>query len=756
MIQNRIFLLENHHFKSEATFDSLTSRQTENGDSLENRHPKGLQKIFDLSNSQKTFWEFYPNEKQTISEVLQTLGIAHSFECGGKGRCGKCLIEVSTDSPRAEKLHFSSVLACQTQIVPDLILKIPTDFRSSHSFSQNHLVEPNNFHDFSHYSHCFNLQNGGETHFSRENELGVAIDLGTTTLCIALIDLSTKQVLCSASGRNPQIDFGRDIISRIDFATKKEGNLKRLQSLLIEEIVQIIRSLLRIYSLYLSKLYPNNSSLETPQAKTSNVYRDDISDFSTKGKQNNFSKKPFLDPIIENVDNETIDELLTKITKISVAGNTVMEYIFLGLDPSPMGKSPFIPPVQIFPEASAKELGFPFESSIFVFPIFGGYVGGDIVAGLSALEYCKNVLSCSDISLYLDIGTNGEMLLILPDKTQPILATATAAGPAFEGAEICFGMLGTQGAIESVDFSDSPYWQKEENGKIRTEKHKIDHQYSKSIDIHKIENNSNQRNLEQTEAKDYFRVIGDVSPQGICGSGLVDAIAELLRFQILLPNGRFQKKEELNKHFDLNTFPYSHIISFNGQPGFQFLTENSQINDISFDNQILNAEKKTSETGQTIRNGKQLKKSQQKTDKTGKTDKSNKRDSNFPVLITQKDVRQIQLAVGAIRTGIELLLTQSGQKTCDLQRIYLAGGFGNYLRCENILRIGLLPQEMSPHQIEYSGNMSLKGAIEILFNPQLKEIAFSLVNKSKTIDLATLPQFQEYFIRSMFFPDNLK
>lgn len=331
---------------------------------------------------------------------------------------------------------------------------------------------------------------------------------------------------------------------------------------------------------------------------------------------------------------------------IAVAGNTTMEHIFAGISPESIGRSPFQPQFYDSLEFESSELGIITEKGVKVklLPNIHGFVGGDIVSGIIYTGMHKS----EELSLLVDIGTNNEMVL---GNSDFMLCCSAAAGPALEGAKIKMGMRAAPGAIDSVKINGFGI-------KITT--------------------------------------INDRPPIGICGSGLVDAISELLKAGVITESGRFANKEELEKHLSNR---------FKGNKG----------KDLSF---ILAAE---GEYG-----------------------------SNPEVGITQKDIREIQLAKGAIAAGVQILLDVAGKKLDDIKNVYLAGAFGNYIDIENAVRISILP-DVSRETIHPVGNSAGAGACLMLKDPSLWDTAADIIKRVEHIELASHKDFQEIFIGNMLF-----
>jgi uncharacterized 2Fe-2S/4Fe-4S cluster protein (DUF4445 family) len=298
-----------------------------------------------------------------------------------------------------------------------------------------------------------------------------------------------------------------------------------------------------------------------------------------------------------------------------------MLHLFVNADPSGMGEIPFTPVFLEERELPGKALSLNAEN-VTVFPSISAFVGGDITAGLAVLD----ILNAASPSLLVDIGTNGEMALfnpgLPPDKN--ILCCSTAAGPAFEGAEISNGMGGVSGAISGVEIV---------NGNVS------------------------------------LTTIGNAPPRGICGSGLIDAVAVMLKQGIIDETGLMEAP-----HFTL--------------------AEN--------------------------------------------------------VSIINKDIRQFQLAKSAIFSGIKILCKSSGLELCDIKNVYIAGGFGFFIKRENAISSGILPKEFLD-RITVSGNLSLQGAESLLSGNNFMDRCKKIIRHCSVIDLAKDPAFMDEFAENMLF-----
>ncbi|HBG26327.1 MAG: hypothetical protein A2Y10_01800 [Planctomycetes bacterium GWF2_41_51] len=409
---------------------------------------------------------------------------------------------------------------------------------------------------------------------------GVAVDVGTTTIAASLVNLKNGNEIAVLGGHNPQISYGDDVISRIKLASDSPKGLDHLQKAIIKKVKEMIDNLCRLAVIERKSIY-----------------------------------------------------------EISIAGNTAMEHLLCGIDPSPLGQLPFEPVWHGAVKIKASELNIEINPNgiIYVFPVIGGFVGGDISAGMLAVD----LLNQPQPVLMIDIGTNGEIVVVKDGK---IFAASTAAGPAFEGAGISCGMRAMAGAVEKIKFEDDCI----------------------------------------------YSVLGNAKPSGICGSALIDIASELLSAGIVDITGRIVKPENLPPKIAARI-----ITDVNDQPAFYI-------------------------------------------------DKK--------VVITQRDVRQIQLAVGAIRAGITIMLKKAGVQSSDLQRVLVAGGFGSFIRRNHAQRIGLLPADIHHEKISFIGNTSLAGAKMTLLSTAAMKKAETLAAQSEHIELSADFDFQNEFANAMIFP----
>jgi uncharacterized 2Fe-2S/4Fe-4S cluster protein (DUF4445 family) len=417
---------------------------------------------------------------------------------------------------------------------------------------------------------------------------GAAFDVGTTTLVGSLMDLRTGDDLALASEINPQVSFGDDVLSRIRHSGLSDEGAEQLRRAIVDAIGGMIDEL----------------------CAEAGVAREHV-------------------------------------YELSFAGNTTMEHLLCGIDVTQMGQVPFVPAHARGLVARAAELGVPIHKrgAAYVFPVIGGFVGGDTVAGMLATRLDEQ----PGPALLVDIGTNGE-IVVRRDGT--LLAASTAAGPAFEGARISCGMRATRGAIEKVVF----------DGDVRC------------------------------------GVIGDAPPIGMCGSALVDLAAELLGAGVVTPEGRLLPPDELPRNLP---DALRRRVSRQDDGQTRFLVAEA--------------------------------------DRT-------------QVTLTQRDVRELQLASGAIRAGIAILLKQAGLRPEDLCRVLIAGAFGSFIRRNHAQRIGLLPADIDHKRIHYVGNTSLSGAKWALVSTAARKQAEELARRTRHVELSRDGDFQTHFAEAMIFP----
>jgi uncharacterized 2Fe-2S/4Fe-4S cluster protein (DUF4445 family) len=598
----------------------------------------------------------YVLEGTKIIEAAARAGVTINTPCGGAGTCGKCQVKITAGSKEPlevdrnvfneEQLKDGWRLACQTSIHSEMVVYIP---ESSHLVSQHKIViesqteEPTEIipsvhkiyvelaaptmednsadllrlektigrfktdlnllrnlpkllrqYDYKGTAvltdhHLIDFEPGD----TKNQCYGVAFDIGTTTMVGSLINLCDGNELAITSQMNPQVTFGDDVLSRIEHSSSCSGCLDELTHVVKASIVEMIDHL----------------------CKQADINREHI-------------------------------------YEATFAGNTTMEHLLCSIDPAPLGAVPFVPAHARGLLLNANELGIPINhrGKVYVFPLIGGFVGGDTVAGILATNLSDN----QDPVLMIDIGTNGEIVLA---KDNQLWAASTAAGPAFEGARITYGMRATTGAIEKIVFEDD----------IR------------------------------------YSVIGTVPAVGICGSALIDLAAEMLKSGMITSTGQLLGPDQLPAQLPK---AIRQRIYENAEGQVEFL--------ISQANQ-------------------------------GRKD--------LRVVLTQRDIRELQLAVGAIRAGVKIMLKKAGIEAEDINHVLIAGGFGSFIRRTSAQTIGLLPTEIDHQKINYVGNASLAGAKWALLSSNARKYAEELARKTKHLELSLDTNFQMEFAEAMIFPN---
>ena len=414
----------------------------------------------------------------------------------------------------------------------------------------------------------------------KKDGLGIAFDIGTTTVVGLLWDLSDNTLISVLSSANPQSKYGQDVISRIQYCMQEETGLDQLHRLLIDCL---------------------NSLLETMTA--------------------GLTEK--------------------SIEKVVAVGNTTMCHLLLNKDPSSLAKAPFKPLYTGSMRLNASTLGLHVSSKADLILVAGiaGHVGSDITAGILA----ANLLDYSGTALFIDVGTNGEIVLASEGR---LWACSTAAGPAFEGASIRFGMRASAGAIEKVQI---------------------------------------------TKDEVVCATILNEPACGICGSGLIDAVSQMLDWKIINHKGKMLKPDEAG---GLPEFLQNRLSLSESGPEF-FLTNN--------------------------------------------------------ISICQQDIREVQLAKGAVLAGATLLL-QAAEKTAgDLDSILIAGAFGSYIDKASALNIGLLPT-IESQKVLNLGNAAGAGSCMVLLSDTAALTAEAIPERAKHVNLAEHPDFELSYARAMYFP----
>jgi uncharacterized 2Fe-2S/4Fe-4S cluster protein (DUF4445 family) len=513
----------------------------------------------------------------TVHAAAAEAGVVLEAPCGGLGRCGSCRVRPSggmQEPGHAEREALSSAdlaagwrLACLARIdgPGPITVERPVPAGAPGSgvaFAPASTVVP-------------------------RTGLGVAIDIGTTTLAVALHDLSDGRRIAETAALNPQVAFGHDVLVRVSRALA--GDSEALGAAVTRQLDRMIIELLEAHGSHTEGM---NGGMTAPGAQAD-------------------------------------------LVEIVVVGNPVMMHLFLGRDPSPLATPPYEGALLDAVDATARGVGLhaAADAAVRIGPAISAFVGSDAVAGalvtgLAGREYPV---------LLADLGTNGELALRARGAT---LSTSVAAGPALEGVSISSGMRAQPGAIERVRFAD---------GCLRIE------------------------------------TVGGVEPIGVCGSGLLDAVAAMLDAGVLDSSGRI-----------LAEGPLVALVT-SAPEGERF--------EVALD-----------------------------------------------VFLTQQDIRQVQLAKGAIATGVDILLQEADITVDAVREVLVAGAFGSHVSPASLVRLGVFPPSWAD-RVTFVGNAALAGATAMLLDPALRASAIVLAREARSVALAARPDFQRRFLAALDFPD---
>ncbi len=604
------------------------------------------------------------DENTNLFKAVKAAGVYVLSSCGGKGNCGKCKVVVkegtvesgkSASFLTSEEQAHGYVLACHSKVKTDLVVEIPPESRmqAKHKIATGAKTDEllklmkhaggclesrlsriyldinpptidDNISDFervrraldgagftAEHMHMNYMMLSKLPHVLREGawkvtasvfslgdvlevlnifpgnvvrqRYGAAVDIGTTTIVVYLVDMTNGHVVGTASTYNSQVKCGDDVISRIVYATERNG-LKELQALAVDNISAMLADL----------------------------------------AEKNHVKPGMIDYIV-------------------IAGNTTMEHLFYGIDPGNIREEPYIPAATFFPPIRGKsvELSVDPQAIIYSVPNVASYVGGDITAGVLVSQIHKH----EEVSLFIDIGTNGEIVL---GNREWLVTAACSAGPAFEGSGIKFGMRAMEGAIEEVE-----------------------------IDPKTFEVN--------------YRVIGDARPIGICGSGMIDALAEMYL------NGVIDQKGKIRE--EIKTKRIRH-----GESGLEYVL-------------AWRVESAV----------------------------------NKEIVITEVDLDNLIRAKAAIYAGFSTLLSHMGMGFGDIKKLYIAGGFGRYIDIERAITIGMLP-DLPVDKFQFLGNTSIMGAYYSLLCDRLRHEAEEIAKRMTYVELSVSRNFMDEYMSALFLP----
>lgn len=527
--------------------------------------------VIDTESGRRT--NIFCEEGQTIQQALTQHGIYNSAVCGGRGTCGKCRIKViagKVPASEADKKYFK-----QAEWESGWRLAC-----TAYPLTDCEIVTDREQEETFRAVTDFALEQSGqkEAVWGQEDRViapkwAIGIDLGTTTIAMQLVDLTGGQIVDTWTGINRQRAYGADVISRI--LASNQGKQKELKACVIKDLKTGICAL--------------------------------------TGKQG-MEREEF------------------PVSIIGIAGNTTLLHLLLGYSCKTLGVYPFTPVcideirldwTELDPESGWK-------IPVVILPGISTYVGADIAAGILA---CK-MEDTEEISLLLDLGTNGEMAL---GNSKKILTASVAAGPAFEGGNITCGMGSVSGAISNV--------------RIQNQKAQV-------------------------------RVIGEKSPVGICGTGVIETVYELLKEGIIDESGLMEEP----------FFTSGYVLA---------------------------------ESADKVQ-----------------------------IMLTQKDIRELQLAKAAVRAGIETLLFRYGIGYSEVKHIYVAGGFGYEMDFNKAMGIGLIPAAFAG-RITAVGNSCLKGVLQYLASEAVTDRLTHIIAHAGEISLADDGKFQEMYMEHMYFKETV-
>ncbi len=520
--------------------------------------------------------QFHCNEGDNLLKVLLGEAVYVNNPCNGRGTCGKCKIKICSGEVapadetekkllRTEELSSGIRLSCMVEVHGDIKVELLIK-------ELKHKV----------------LTNGYLPEFEKdifEDGYGIAIDIGTTTVVTALIDLKQGEELEVTSMINAQKIYGLDVLTRITYEYEhEETGILELQKAMVDSINEMITEVCR-----------------------------------------------------------AADVSADMIREVDVAANCTMMHMLLGVDARPIGRSPYQPVFLESQKLLAKDIGICAGEGTYLYclPHVSAFIGADIVAGAYVCQLHKEQGNV----LFIDIGTNGEIVLTSKGK---MLCCSCAAGPALEGMNISSGMRAAEGAVEDLTIDQD------------------------GIRLLTIENQK---------------------PEGICGSGILAVIREMLINGMIKKSGVFIKKD----HLDETDYRYP-MIRMQGTKRELLLHHHPEL------------------------------------------------------IVTQGDVRQVQLAKGAILSGFVALLKKAGITMNELDKVMIAGQFGSHLPEESLIGTGILPKEVKG-KLVYVGNASKTGAYMALMSKTARGEMEKLAGEMEYMELAETENYEKLFSDSMIFPE---
>jgi uncharacterized 2Fe-2S/4Fe-4S cluster protein (DUF4445 family) len=580
----------------------------------------------------------------TLFSAAHWIGLPIDSTCGGRGTCGKCKVQIldgSAEITSADKkqLRASEVdagwrLSCQAKVYQDTTVNVPELLRvpKAATMGVNRLVllDPNVRKVYLELT-----EPDLEDQRSDEERLRDALTVEGFDMKAGLPLLRKLPGMLRDANFKVTAVLGGDQLIAVEPGDRRDESYGVAFDLGTTTVVGTLMNL--------------RTGMAEAVASTLNgqaPYGADVISRISHGMQGDEAKAELRTAVLQTM-NSLLAQLYGSsgvarehVYELVVVGNATMLHLLLGIDATPISMMPFTPTFRDPLYLPAREVGLEIHPDGFVqtLPIIGAYVGADIVSGVVATGLARE----DKIRVMVDVGTNGEIVL---GSSKRVLCTAAPAGPAFEGSQIKCGMRATDGAIEGVTLTD------------------------------RVE----------------LQVIGgDVPPRGICGSGLVDIVAQLLLSGLLDASGKLKNREEVAEH------PLSdRLTTVEGVRAFELAPN---------------------------------------------------------VYLTQRDVRELQFAKGSIATGIKVLMDVMGVTADDLDEVLLAGSFGSYLNPESAKIIGLVPP-VHVDRILSVGNTAGEGAKMTLLSFRERQVAFELPEKIEYVELSGRSDFNDSFVSVLKFPE---
>ena len=591
---------------------------------------------------------------KTLLEVAREARVVIDSACGGQGTCGRCKVQILLGQPGGsagdllspEELQQRMVLACQATVADDLVVEVP----SASQWDDLQILTttaPGAADDGTPLAQRVSLSLAPPTpdrnyadadrllaalHDARPQPGPVGVDLEALRTLPEVARAHHWQVeamLGDFDGEGRVLEVGAPSSEPAYGLAVDVGTTTVVTSLVDLETGGVVGSC----------AYLNDQI----------TYGADVISRIIYGQEHDDGRAQLQEAAVRSVERclesarEEHGVPPERIIAAACAGNTVMTHLLLGLDPAGIRRDPYVPVAREFPTLRAHEtgLGIHPRAPVYLAPCVSSYVGGDISAGVLA----AGLADSPRLTLFVDLGTNGEMVV---GNEEWLACCSCSAGPAFEGSGIEYGMYATRGAIERVDY---------DCGSDRV----------------------------------LYHTIGDAKPRGICGSGLVDALAALLRAGVVDRAGRI----------DLG-FRSPRVRVREERPEFVLVW------------------------GEEV----------------GRED---------DISLGEDDIENLLRAKAAVYAGITTLLESLGLEPSALERVLVAGGFGNYLDAENAVTIGVLP-DLPLERVQFVGNTSLAGAALLLLSGRARRRVAELAGQMTNFELSTMPDYMDRYVASLFLP----